>query len=53
MNSCCICGIVKDCAPYLERVLNNMEQIGSIFNKYVIILCYDKSGDNTLKILTD
>jgi glycosyltransferase involved in cell wall biosynthesis len=53
MNSCCICGAVKDCAQYLERVLQNMEQIGSIFDDYVIILCYDDSTDNTLQILTD
>jgi len=53
MNSCCICGAVKDCAQYLERVLTNMEKIGSVFDEYVIILCYDDSIDKTLKILTD
>lgn len=53
MNTCCICGVVKDAAQYLERVLANMEKIGSIFDKYVIILCYDTSTDNTLKMLTD
>jgi len=53
MNSCCICGAVKDCAQYLERVLQNMEEIGSIFDEYVIILCYDDSKDTTLKLLTD
>jgi glycosyltransferase involved in cell wall biosynthesis len=53
MNTCCICGAVKDCAQYLEIVLANMEQIGSVFDEYVIILCYDNSTDNTLKILTD
>ncbi len=53
MNTCCICGAVKDCAQYLERVLINMEKIGSIFDEYVIILCYDNSKDDTLKILTD
>ena len=53
MNTCCICGAVKDCAQYLERVLVNMEKIGSTFDDYVIILCYDDSADKTLKILTD
>jgi len=53
MNTCCICGAVKDCAQYLDRVLVNMEKIGSIFDEYVIILCYDDSTDNTLKILTN
>ena len=53
MNTCCICGPVKDCAQYLERVLANMEKIGGVFDEYVIILCYDESTDSTLKILTD
>ena len=53
MNTCCICGVVKDCEQYLERVLANMEKIGDVFDEYVIILCYDDSTDNTLKILTD
>jgi glycosyltransferase involved in cell wall biosynthesis len=53
MNSCCICGAVKDAAQYLNGVLSNMEQIGGIFDEYVIILCYDDSMDNTLKILID
>jgi len=53
MNTCCICGPVKDSAQYLERVLANMEKIGGVFDEYVIILCYDDSTDNTLKILTD
>lgn len=53
MNTCCICGPVKDSAQYLERVLANMEKIGAMFDQYVIILCYDESRDNTLKILTD
>ena len=38
---------------YINNVLTNMEQIGSVFDEYVIILCYDNSGDDTLKILMD
>jgi glycosyltransferase involved in cell wall biosynthesis len=53
MNTCCICGAVKDCEQYLERVLANMEKISAVFDEYVIILCYDDSRDNTLKILTN
>jgi len=30
-----------------------METIGNIFDDYMIILCYDDSAENTLKILTD
>jgi hypothetical protein len=49
--NCCICGTVKNCAPYLLKVLDNMEKIGSIFDSYKIIIYYDKSTDNTLDIL--
>lgn len=49
--NCCICGPVKNCGPYLEKVLENMKKIGSIFDDYQIIIYYDKSSDNTLDIL--
>jgi len=49
--NCCICGTVKNCAPYLNKVLSNIEKIGSIFTDYKILIYYDKSTDNTLEIL--
>jgi hypothetical protein len=52
-NNCCICGPVKNCGPYLKRVFRNIEKIGSLFEEYVIIIYYDHSRDNTLKILND
>jgi hypothetical protein len=45
----CICGTVKNVGNYLNSVLHNMEKIGSLFEKYVIILYYDHSNDNTLE----
>ena len=51
--NCCICGPVKNCGPYLQKVLNNMEKIGSIFDDYQIIIYYDNSSDNTLNILKE
>jgi hypothetical protein len=30
---CCICGTVKNCGPYLEKVLKNIETIGKIFGE--------------------
>ena len=45
---CCICGTVRNCAPYLDKIFLNMEIIGSFFSDYRIILYYDKSDDNTL-----
>jgi hypothetical protein len=45
---CCICGTVKNCAKYLDKVFQNIEKIGTLFTDYVIILYYDHSQDNTL-----
>lgn len=45
---CCICGTVKNCGTYLDKIFLNMESIGSLFKEYVIILYYDHSKDNTL-----
>ena len=49
--NCCICGPVKNCGPYLQKVLENMAKIGCLFEDYQIIIYYDKSCDNTLDIL--
>uniref|UniRef100_A0A6C0EV73 Glycosyltransferase 2-like domain-containing protein n=1 Tax=viral metagenome TaxID=1070528 RepID=A0A6C0EV73_9ZZZZ len=51
--NCCICGPVKNCGPYLNKVFKNIEKIGSIFDDYEIIIYYDKSSDNTLQILKE
>ena len=49
--NCCICGAVKNCGSYLNKVFENVEKIGSLFDDYKIILYYDQSNDNTLEIL--
>jgi hypothetical protein len=46
---CCICGTIRNCEPYLDKIFSNMELIGSLFNDYKIILYYDQSDDDTLK----
>lgn len=51
--NCCICGTVKNCGPYLAKVLRNMEKLGSLFQDYQILIYYDKSTDNTLNILNN
>jgi len=51
--NCCICGPVKNCAPFLNKVLSNMEKIGSLFDDYKIIIYYDESSDDSLQILKD
>ena len=48
---CCICGTVKNCGPFLEKVFKNIETIGKIFDDYKIIMSYDYSTDNSLNIL--
>ena len=49
--NCCICGTVKNCGKYLDKVISNVVNIGKLFNKYEIVVYYDKSTDNTLKKL--
>ena len=51
--NCCICGPVKNCGPYLNKVLENIEKIGTLFDDYTIVIYYDQSSDNTLEILKE
>ena len=50
-GKCCICGTVKNCGPYLNKVFENIETIGNTFDDYKIIISYDDSSDNSLDIL--
>lgn len=34
---CCICGPVKNCELFLDKVLKNIEKIGSLFEDYEIL----------------
>lgn len=45
---CCICGTVRNCEKYLDKIFENMELIGSLFEEYTVILFYDVSDDDTL-----
>jgi len=45
---CCICGPVRNCGPFLDKVFANIEQLGSLFDDYQIIIYYDPSKDDTL-----
>lgn len=45
---CCICGTVRNCGKFLDKVFINMEKLGAIFTDYKIFVFYDKSNDNTL-----
>ena len=46
-----ICGCVKNCAKYLNKILDNMETIGKLFKNYKIIIAFDKSSDKSFEIL--
>jgi hypothetical protein len=50
---CCICGTVRNCGKYLDKIFKNMERIGTLFADYAIILYYDESNDNTLQKLNE
>ena len=47
--NCCIRGTVKNVGPYLDKIFSNIEQLGALFENYVIIFYYDHSTDNTLQ----
>jgi hypothetical protein len=46
--NCCICGPVRNCGPFLNKVFENIEKLGALFNTYEILIYYDKSTDDTL-----
>ena len=48
---CCICGPVRNCGPFLDKVLSNIEKIGALFDDYKILIFYDESSDNSLEKL--
>ena len=50
---CCICGPVRNCGAFLDKVLSNIEKIGSIFDDYQIVIFYDNSSDNSLAKLKE
>lgn len=45
---CCFCGPVRNCGPYLDKIFENIEKLGSLFTNYQIVIYYDKSDDDTL-----
>ena len=44
--NCCICGPVKNCGPYLTKVFENIEKIGSLFDDYKILIFYSLFESN-------
>ena len=52
-GKCCICGTVRNCGPFLEKVFKNMETNRIHFDDYKIIISYDNSNDNSLSFLNN
>lgn len=48
---CVFCGAVKNCAPFLQKVFKNIEQLGSLFDDYAVVLYCDKSNDNSYELV--
>ena len=49
--NCCICGTVRNCGQYLDKVIKNILKISTLFKRYEIIIYYDHSTDNSLELL--
>jgi hypothetical protein len=43
-----ICGCVKNCEKYIDKIFRNISKIISIIPSYKIVIAYDNSDDNTL-----
>ena len=50
---CCICTPIKNCGKYLDKIFQNMELMGSLFEEYVILIYYDVSNDDSLQKIID
>ena len=50
---CIICSTIFKNENYLHKSFDNIKKIQSLFDKTKIIICYDNSGDNSLKELCE
>jgi hypothetical protein len=48
-----ICGCVKNCGQYIEAVLKNIEKLIPLFADYQIVIAFDISQDQSLRILCE
>lgn len=53
MESCIICGCIKNCEQYIEKVFENIVKIQKLFGKTKIIMSFDISSDLSLKKLCE
>ena len=50
-HSAVFVGPVRNCGPFLDKVLSNVEKIGSLFKSYTCVFVESDSSDNSLQIL--
>jgi len=48
-----ICGICRDCEKYFESTVNNVEQLGSFFADYQVLIYENNSKDQTPALLAE
>jgi len=48
-----ICGCARNCAPFIPAVFANIEEIAAQFDDYMIVIAYDESTDQTLRLLAE
>ena len=51
MEKCVICGCVRNCEQYIEKVFENISKIQTIFKQSKIIMSFDNSTDGSLEKL--
>lgn len=52
-KNCFVGGCVKDCGSYLNIIFNNIKLLEEIFDEIHIIIAYDDSKDESLKLLEE
>ena len=52
-NKIYICGCVKNCEKFLDKVFNNIDKIIPLYSGYKILIAHDNSDDNSLDALKE
>ena len=51
--NCVLCIPCRNIAIHLDKIFKNIEKLKTVFEQFNVCFFYDKSDDNTLKILND
>ena len=47
--ACCLC--VRNCAPYLPKIIDNLDRLSQEFSSFQVVFVYDNCSDDTADIL--